>query len=145
MGSFYLKQKDGVYFRHFSKCRHFESILFELGAVHYSRLPIFVLIRFWEIRNFLTNRLRESACILYTRNWICSGIKHSGHNNSICMLFTPKASFIYIQYVPGLGLQEGFFLIFDFTHKLQRNNIFTLFKTPISINKISVVIYIHTL
>jgi hypothetical protein len=26
-------------------------------------LPIFILIRFWEIRSFLTNGLRESACI----------------------------------------------------------------------------------
>jgi hypothetical protein len=43
------KRLDGVDFRHFRKCRHFENILFELGAVDDTRLPIFVLIRFWEI------------------------------------------------------------------------------------------------
>jgi hypothetical protein len=42
---------------------HFENILFELGAVDYSRIPIFVLIRFLEIRKILTNGLRESPCI----------------------------------------------------------------------------------
>jgi hypothetical protein len=57
------KNKEGVDFRYFRKCRHFENILFELGAVDYSWLPIFVLIRFWEIRKFLTNGLRESPCI----------------------------------------------------------------------------------
>jgi hypothetical protein len=31
--------------------------------VDYSRLPIFILIRFWEIRKFLTNGLCESACL----------------------------------------------------------------------------------
>jgi hypothetical protein len=30
-------------------------ILIELGAVDDSRLPIFILIRFWEIRKFPTN------------------------------------------------------------------------------------------
>jgi hypothetical protein len=54
------KNEDGVDFRYFQKCRHFENILFELGAVDYSRLPIFILILFWEIRKFLTNRVRES-------------------------------------------------------------------------------------
>jgi hypothetical protein len=34
------KNKD---FRHFRKCRHFENILFELGTVDDSRLPIFIL------------------------------------------------------------------------------------------------------
>jgi hypothetical protein len=29
-----------------------------------SWLPIFILIRFWEIRKFLTNVLRESPCIV---------------------------------------------------------------------------------
>jgi hypothetical protein len=53
---------DGVDFRYFRKCRHFENILFELGRVDYSRLPIFILIRFWEIRKFLTKGLRESLC-----------------------------------------------------------------------------------
>jgi hypothetical protein len=43
------KRLDGVDFRHFRKCRHFENILFELGAVNDSRLQIFGLIRFWEI------------------------------------------------------------------------------------------------
>jgi hypothetical protein len=57
------KNKDGVDFPYFRKCRHFENILFELGAVDYSRLPIFVLIRFWKIRKFLKNGLRESPCI----------------------------------------------------------------------------------
>jgi hypothetical protein len=28
----------------------------------WSFIPIFILIRFWEIRSFLTNGLRESAC-----------------------------------------------------------------------------------
>jgi hypothetical protein len=64
MGPLHLKKKDGVDFRYFRKCRQFESILFELGAVDYSRIPIFVLIRFLEIRKFLTNGLRESPCIL---------------------------------------------------------------------------------
>jgi hypothetical protein len=63
MGPFHLKNKDGVDFRYFRKCRHFENILCELGAVHYSRLPIFIFTRFWEIRKFLTNWLRESPCI----------------------------------------------------------------------------------
>jgi hypothetical protein len=40
-------------------------ILSELGAVDYSQLPIFTLIQFWEIGKFLTNELRESACIMY--------------------------------------------------------------------------------
>jgi hypothetical protein len=40
------------------------AILFELGEVHYSRLPIFILIGFWEMRKFLTNGLRESARIV---------------------------------------------------------------------------------
>jgi hypothetical protein len=31
------KNKDGVDFRHFRKRRHFENILFELGAVNDSR------------------------------------------------------------------------------------------------------------
>jgi hypothetical protein len=57
------KNKDGVHFRHFRKCRHFENILFELGAVYYSWLPIFILIRFWKSRKFLMNGLRESPCI----------------------------------------------------------------------------------
>jgi hypothetical protein len=61
MGPFYLKKnKDGVDFRHFRECRHFENISFELGAVDYSRLPIFILLRFWEIGKFLTNGVRES-------------------------------------------------------------------------------------
>jgi hypothetical protein len=59
----FKKNKDGVDLRHLRKCRHFENILFELGTVDDSRLPIFILIRFWEIRKFLTNGLRESACI----------------------------------------------------------------------------------
>jgi hypothetical protein len=50
MGPFRLKNKYGVDFRYFRKCRHFENVLFEPAAVDYSRLPIFVLIRFWEIR-----------------------------------------------------------------------------------------------
>jgi hypothetical protein len=57
------KNKDGVDFRYFRRCRYFKNILFELGAVDYSRLSIFILIRFWEIRKFLANGLRESACI----------------------------------------------------------------------------------
>jgi hypothetical protein len=44
MGPFYLKKKDGVDFRYFRKCHHFENILFELGAADYSRLPIFILL-----------------------------------------------------------------------------------------------------
>jgi hypothetical protein len=39
------KKQDGVDIRYFRKYRHFKNILFELGAVDYSRLPIFVLIR----------------------------------------------------------------------------------------------------
>jgi hypothetical protein len=58
------KNKDGVGFRSFRKRRHFENNLFELGAVDYIQLPIFILIQFWEIRKFLTNGLRESACII---------------------------------------------------------------------------------
>jgi hypothetical protein len=49
MEPFHLKNKDGVDFRYFWNCRHFENILFELGPVDYSRLSIFILIRFWEI------------------------------------------------------------------------------------------------
>jgi hypothetical protein len=42
MGPFYVKKnKDGVDFRYFRKCRHCENILIELGAVDYSRLSIF--------------------------------------------------------------------------------------------------------
>jgi hypothetical protein len=41
-----------------------ENNLFELGAIDYIQLPIFILIQFWEIRKFLTNGLRESACII---------------------------------------------------------------------------------
>jgi hypothetical protein len=72
MGPF-LKEKTkmAVDFRYFRKRRHFENILFELGAVDYSRLPIFILIRFGEIRKFLTNGLRESPCICLTS---CSNI-----------------------------------------------------------------------
>jgi hypothetical protein len=62
------KNQDGVDFRYFRKCPHFENISFELAAVDYSELPIFILIRFWEIRKFLTNGLRESVCI-----FICVG------------------------------------------------------------------------
>jgi hypothetical protein len=62
------KKKYGVDFRYFRKCHHFENILFEFGVADYSRLPIFILIRFWEIRKFLTNGLRESPCIhMYSR------------------------------------------------------------------------------
>jgi hypothetical protein len=50
------KNKNDVDFR---KSRHLENILFELGAVDYSRLIIFIVIRFWEIRKFLTNALPE--------------------------------------------------------------------------------------
>jgi hypothetical protein len=57
MGPFLKKNKDGVDFRYFWKRRHFENNLFELGAVNDTRLPIFILIRFWEIRKFLTNGL----------------------------------------------------------------------------------------
>jgi hypothetical protein len=42
MGPFRLKNKDGVDFRYFR--HHFKNILFELGAVYYSRLRIFILI-----------------------------------------------------------------------------------------------------
>jgi hypothetical protein len=64
LGTFQCKKnKDGVDFRHFRKCRHVENISFEHGAVDYSRLPILILKRFCEIRKFLTNRLRESPCI----------------------------------------------------------------------------------
>jgi hypothetical protein len=45
-GLFIKKNKDGVDFRSFWKCRHFENVLFELGAMDYSRVPIFILIRF---------------------------------------------------------------------------------------------------
>jgi hypothetical protein len=44
MGPFHLKTKDGVDFRHFRKCCHFENNLFELGAVDHGRLPIFIII-----------------------------------------------------------------------------------------------------
>jgi hypothetical protein len=47
MGLFYLKNEDGVDFRYFRKRRYFENILFELRAIDCSRLPIFILIRFW--------------------------------------------------------------------------------------------------
>jgi hypothetical protein len=59
-GTLLLKKKDGVDFRYFRKCQHFENILFELDAVDYSPLRIFILlvIRFWEIRKFLKNGLR---------------------------------------------------------------------------------------
>jgi hypothetical protein len=39
-------------------------ISFELGAVDYSELPIFILIQFWKIRKFLMKGLRESPCII---------------------------------------------------------------------------------
>jgi hypothetical protein len=55
MESFRLKNKDSVDFRYFQKSRHFENILFELGAVGYQ-------FSFWEIRKFLMNGLRESVC-----------------------------------------------------------------------------------
>jgi hypothetical protein len=62
-GAFLLKKnKDGIDFRYFRKCRHFKNISFELGVVDYSQLPIFILIWFWEIKKFLMNGLRESAC-----------------------------------------------------------------------------------
>jgi hypothetical protein len=60
---FHFKNKDGVDFRYFWKCHHFKNVWFELGAIEYSRLPIFILVRFWEIRKFLTNGLRESPCM----------------------------------------------------------------------------------
>jgi hypothetical protein len=63
MGPFHLKKLRWRRFPAFPECRHFENILFELGDVDDSRLPIFILVGFWEIRKFLTNRLRESACI----------------------------------------------------------------------------------
>jgi hypothetical protein len=47
---FNVESKYEVKMGYFRKCRHFENSLFELGTVDYSRLPIFVLIRFWEIR-----------------------------------------------------------------------------------------------
>jgi hypothetical protein len=42
-------------------------ISFELGAVDYSELPIFILIQFWKIRKFLMKGLRESPCIITGR------------------------------------------------------------------------------
>ncbi|CAH1372394.1 unnamed protein product [Tenebrio molitor] len=65
MGPFHLKKRR---WRRFPRCRCFENILFELRAVDYKRLPIFVLIRFWEIKKFLTNGLRESPCIFFLLN-----------------------------------------------------------------------------
>jgi hypothetical protein len=44
MGPFYLKNKDGIDFRYFRKCRHFETISFQLGVVKYRQLPSFILI-----------------------------------------------------------------------------------------------------
>jgi hypothetical protein len=35
-----FKNKDGVDFRYFRKCYHFENILFELGAVDYTNFRI---------------------------------------------------------------------------------------------------------
>jgi hypothetical protein len=61
MEPFHLKNKDGVDFRYFWKCRHFENILFELGPVDYSRLSIFILCN--TILGNLVNGLRESTCI----------------------------------------------------------------------------------
>jgi hypothetical protein len=63
MVPFHLKNEDGVDFRYCRKCRYFENISFELAAVDYSQPPLFILIRFCKIRNFLTKGLRESACI----------------------------------------------------------------------------------
>jgi hypothetical protein len=60
-----MASKDCIDFRYFRKCRHFENISFELGVVGYSQLPIFILIWFWEIKKFLMNGLRESACIIF--------------------------------------------------------------------------------
>jgi hypothetical protein len=66
MGPFHLKNKNGVGFRYFP-CVAILKIfyVFEFRAVNYNRLPIFILTRFWEIRKFLTNGLRESACISF--------------------------------------------------------------------------------
>jgi hypothetical protein len=79
------KNQAGVDFRYFRKCRHFENILFELGAVDYIWLPTFILIRFWEIIKFLTNRARESPCIkIYTGHFTSDnkpdGIENATHN-----------------------------------------------------------------
>jgi hypothetical protein len=65
MGPVYLKTQRWRRFPYFRQYRHFENILFELGSVDYSQLQIFILIRFWEIKKFLTNGLHESACIKY--------------------------------------------------------------------------------
>jgi hypothetical protein len=58
MGHFHLK-KTSV----FPEVSPFWKYFIWTGAVDYSRLPIFILIRFWESRKFLTNGLRDSACI----------------------------------------------------------------------------------
>jgi hypothetical protein len=63
MGPFNLKKQRWHRFPVFSDVPPFENISFELGVVDYSQLPIFILIGFWEIKKFLMNGLRESACI----------------------------------------------------------------------------------
>jgi hypothetical protein len=49
MGPFHLKNQDGADFR---KCRHFDNILFELGAVNY-RPNFFIGSIFQFYENFL--------------------------------------------------------------------------------------------
>jgi hypothetical protein len=57
----------------------------------------------------------------YTRSIYFHGF-HVVTLNFICRDF--KMHLAHIQYVPGLSLQEKKKIIFDFTQKLQRNNIF---------------------
>jgi hypothetical protein len=62
MGPFHLKNQDGVDFRYFRKRPILKIFYLNLEQSIIVQLPIFILIRFWEIREFLTNRLRESPC-----------------------------------------------------------------------------------
>jgi hypothetical protein len=47
MGPFYLTKTKMRRFPVFPDVAPFLNILFELRTVYYSRLPIFILIRFW--------------------------------------------------------------------------------------------------
>jgi hypothetical protein len=75
---FEIKIKDGVDFRYFRKCRHSENILFEPGA-------IFTLIRFWEIRKFLTDMATWiSLYIIQSRRSFCPSTSSRSSISGLC-------------------------------------------------------------
>jgi hypothetical protein len=114
MGPFHLKIEDGVDFRYFRKCRAFENILFELGVVDYSWVPIFVLIRFWEIRKFQTNGLRESPCIKFRQFYLISSRDFSRIRRDP-VLFRPINSIVIVSTILGssAGLKSMLHLLVE--------------------------------